>query len=127
MHGRFKPLKSRKNGIRASTMFSIYYCIGSSGTFAYYFTSGEIWEQNTKKYILHVKAFDRNTNEIVTLNGSFRVFGHQEKYFCTQNMINTATSPIQQGGVVEFISVGRVANFKCTIDGYIIIPCKFEQ
>ena len=70
----------------------------------------------TKKYILHVKATDPNTNKVVTLIGSFRVFGHQENYFCTVNMINTGMQPIQRGGYVEFSSVGRVTKFMCKID-----------
>ena len=102
------------------------YCAGSSGIFFFDFTITQIWKRNTKRYYLHVDAIDPNTNETATLIGAFRVFGHQEKYFCSQNMINTATRPIQQEGVVEFISVGKAANFTCKIDKHKFIPCKFE-
>jgi urease beta subunit len=100
----------------------------SSGTFSHDFTIDQIWERNTKRYFLHIEATDPDTNKIVTLIGVFRVFGHQEKYFCTQNMINTATRPIQQGGFVEFITVGKATNFTCEIDEMIdgslhTIPC----
>ena len=57
----------------------------------------------TKKYILHVKATDPNTNEVVTLTGSFRAFGHKENYFCTVNMINTGIQPIQRGDYVSSV------------------------
>ena len=71
----------------------------------------------TKRYILHVKATDPNTDESIMLNGSFRVFGHQEKYFCSLNMINTGTEPIPADGQLEFISVGNSENFTCKLDG----------
>ena len=90
-------------------------CAGSSGIFCYNFTVDEIWEQNTEKYILHVTAVDLITNDSVTLRGAFRVFGHQEKYFCSLNMINTGTGSLQQGGSLE-VSVGKATNFTYKID-----------
>ena len=83
-----------------------------------------MWKQNTEKYFLNVTAVDPNTNESVTLRGALRVFGHQEKYFCSLNMINTGTSPIPQGGSLEFISVGKAKEFICKIDNGTMKPCK---
>ena len=78
-----------------------------------------------KPYILHIEANDPNTNDNVTLIGKYRVFGHQENYFCSLNMINTGTSPILQGGSLEFISVGKATKFECKIDKSTVIdPCK---
>ena len=68
-------------------------------------------------YHLKIEAKELSTNETVTLMGSFRVFGHPEKYFCSLNMINTGTRPIPQGGPLEFISVGSADNFTCQVDG----------
>ena len=99
-------------------------CTGSSGTFTYNFTVEEMWKQNTNEYILHVIAVDPNTNDSVNLTGAFRVFGHQEKYFCSLNMINTGTSLIPQGGSLEFISVGMANEFTCKIDNGTMKPCK---
>ena len=100
-------------------------CAGSSGTFLYNFNEEEMWEQNTEEYILYVTAIDPNTTDTVTLRGAFRVFGHQEKYFCTFNMINTGTDPISQEGSLEFISVGNAKKIMCEIDGN-IHPCKLQ-
>ena len=100
---------------------------GTSGTFSYNFTIDEIWEKNARIYHLYIEAKDPQTNENATLMYRFRVFGHQEKYFCTQNMINSGTRPIPQGGVVEFISVGNSTDFICTISNEEItdtLPCK---
>ena len=83
-----------------------------------------MWEQNTKKYILCVEAIDNDTNESVILRSGFRDFGHQEKYFCSLNMINTGTRPLPQGGSLEFISVGNAANFTCKIDKKPMQSCK---
>ena len=100
-------------------------CAGSSGTFSYTFNSDEMWKQNTEKFILYVRAVDpKNKNESVTVEGAFRVFGHQEKYFCSLNMINTGTRPIPQGGSLEFISVGKAKEFTCKIDNGNMQPCK---
>ena len=82
-----------------------------------------MWKQNSNIYSLYVTATDPNTNDSVILNGSFRVFGHQEKYFCSLNMINTGTSPIPKEGSLEFISVGKAKEFTCEIDGT-THPCK---
>ena len=98
-------------------------CAGSSGTFSYNFNEKEMWERNTEEYILYVTAVDLNTSDTVTLRGAFRVFGHQEKYFCGFNMINTGTDPISQKGSLEFISVGNAQKFMCEIDGT-MHPCK---
>ena len=59
------------------------------------------------------------------------MFGHQEKYFCSANIINTGTEAIRNGGYVEFVSVGKAKHFKCKIDGEDIHTtenglCKFE-
>ena len=83
-----------------------------------------MWIQNTKKYILNVTAVDKDTGESVTLNGTFRVFGHQEKYFCSLNMINTGTGSLPQGGSLEFIRVGKATNFTCKIGEEPMKPCK---
>ena len=101
-------------------------CIGagSSGSFFRKFTEDEIWEHGLKKYFLNITAVDPNTGDSVTLRGAFRVFGHQEKYFCSLNMINTGTSPIPQGGSLEFISVGKATEFTCKIDDGDTQPCK---
>ena len=83
-------------------------------------------------YTLHIEAVDPNTDESVTLSGSFRVFGHQEMYFCSANMVNIGTQPLHNGGYmyVEFISVGKGARFKCYIDGEDYAPesdhCKLK-
>ena len=90
---------------------------GSSGSFFHKFKQEDIWKFETKKYFLHVKAEDPGTGDHVILRGAFRVFGHQEKYFCSLNMINTGTSPIPNGGSLEFISVGNATNFIYGIDG----------
>ena len=102
----------------------MYWCAGSSGSFFRIFTTDEIFDHGVKKYVLNVKAVDPNTGDSVTLRGAFRVFGHQEKYFCSLNMINTGTRPIPQGGSLEFISVGKATNFKCKIDDGATQPCK---
>ena len=83
-----------------------------------------MWELNTKKYFLNVIALDPMTNGSVTLKGALRVFGHQEKYFCSLNMINIGTGPIPQGGSLEFISVGMAKEFTCKIDNEPMKPCK---
>ena len=83
-----------------------------------------MWEQNTEKYFLHVKAIDSDTHENVSLRSGFRVFGHQQKYFCSLNMINTGTSPVPQGGSLEFIRVGKAENFTCKIDEEPMQSCK---
>jgi hypothetical protein len=80
----------------------------------------------TRKYFLDVNAADPNTGDSVTLRGAFRVFGHQENYFCSLNMINTGTSPIPQGGFLEFISVGYATEFTCKIDNGTIQPCRLS-
>ena len=83
----------------------------------------EIWEQKTEEYFLHVTAKHIDTGDNDSLIGAFRVFGHQEKYFCSLNMINTGTRPIPQGESLEFISVGKAKDIICKIDG-IMQPCK---
>ena len=106
---------------------------GSSGFFTHTLTIDDIWEHMTKRYILHVEATDPSTGESVTLNGLFRVFGHQEKYFCSLNMINTGTEPIAADEQLEFISVGKAENFTCKLDGKSICMsgdtclCKFDR
>ena len=104
----------------------LHSCIGadSSGSFFRNFTRDEIWEHGLKEYFLNVKAVDPTTGDSVTLRGAFRVFGRQERYFCSLNMINTGTSPIPQGGSLEFISVGKATEFTCTIDDGATQPCK---
>ena len=97
---------------------------GSSGTFSYTFTEDEMWEQNIMRYSLHVTAIHKHTTATATLSGSFRVFGHQEKYFCSLNMINTGTRPIPKGGYLEFISVGMATKFNCTMDKGPVQQCK---
>ena len=67
--------------------------------------------------ILRVEATDTSTGESVTLSGSFRVFGHREKYFCSVNMINIGTELMPADGWVEFISVANSINFTCEVDG----------
>ena len=52
------------------------------------------------------------------------MFGRQENYYCSLNLINTGTSPIPQGGSLEFISVGKTQEFTCKIDAETIQPCK---
>ena len=83
-----------------------------------------MWKLNTEKYFLNVTAVHNDTGDNVTLSGAFRVFGHQEKYFCSLNMINTGTSPIPEGESLEFISVGKATNFTCKIDNGAMQPCK---
>ena len=39
-------------------------------------------------------------------------------------MINTGTSPIPQGGSLEFISVGKAKEFTRKIDNGAMQPCK---
>ena len=100
-------------------------CAGSSGSFLHTVTSYEVFQHGTNKYFLDVTAVDPSNGDSVTLRGAFRVFGYQEKYLCSLNMINTGTSPIPQGGSLEIISVGKATNFKCKIDnGTTIQPCK---
>ena len=96
---------------------SSYIVAGSSGFFSHIFNVTEVWHLNAKKCILHVEATDTSTGESVTLSGSFRVFGHREKYFCSVNMINTGTELMPADGWVEFISVGNSINFTCEVDG----------
>ena len=86
-----------------------------------------MWKNGAKRYFLDVTATDPATGDSVNLMGSFRVFGHQEKYFCSLNMINIGTSPILQGRSLEFISVGKATNFICRIDNEKMIPCKFTS
>ena len=87
-------------------------------------TNDEVLQQGTNKYFLHVTAIDPNTGDSVTLRAAFRVFGHQESFFCSLNMINTGTTPIRQGGSLEFISVGSAINFTCKIDNGSLQTCK---
>ena len=98
---------------------------GLSGFFSHNFTYDEIRELGTDRHFLHVEAVEQSTKKNVTLIGVFRVFGEQEHYFCSLNMINTATRPIPQGGSVEFISVGMANSFECNI-GKNWYPCKFN-
>ena len=112
----YKRWNQKKTSINYSSI-NLLICTGSSGYFSYIFTYDELRKYGTKKYFLHVEAIDPKTNDSVMLKGAFRVFGHQEMYFCTLNMINTATTPIPQGGSVEFISVGHARDFICKIDG----------
>ena len=83
-----------------------------------------MWKQNTEEYVLYVTAIHQYTGENVTLRGAFRVFGHQEKYFCSLNVINMGTSSLLQGSSLEFIRVGEAANFTCKIDEEPMKPCK---
>jgi hypothetical protein len=94
----------------------------SSGMFTYTFGEDQIWKHMAEKYTLIVKATDPMTDETVTLRGKFRVFGHQERYFCSVNMINTGMQPIPIGGCLEYIRVGNTTNFTCKMDGD-EIPC----
>ena len=80
----------------------------------------------TEKYTLIVKATDPITDETVILRGKFRVFGHQERYFCSVNMINTGMQPIPIGGCLEYIRVGNTTNFTCKMDGD-EIPCMIHN
>ena len=85
-----------------------------------------MWKQNTEEYILYITAIHQYTGgDSVTLRGTFRVFGHQVKYSCCLNMINTGTNSLLQGISLEFIRVGRAANFTCKIDEVPMKPCKF--
>ena len=80
-------------------------------------------EHKTKRYKLKVIAVDETDGQIATLTGSFRVFGNQEQYFCSANMINTETQPVQ--GCLEYITVGNATNFTCKIrdrDNVLHIP-----
>ena len=77
---------------------------------------GKLWEHMYERYTLNVKAVHKSTCESVTLSGSFRVFGHQEKYFCSADMINTEIQPIQSE-YLEYISVGKARHFTCKIYG----------
>ena len=109
------------------TVIYIHSCIdgaGSSGSFFRNFTWDEIWEHGLKEFVLNVTAVDPNSGDNVTLRGAFRVFGHQEKYVCSLNMINTGTRPLPQGGYLEFISVGKATEFTCTIDDGATQLCK---
>ena len=94
---------------------------GSSGSFSHTFTVKDIWKRGVKRYTLHVE-----TDDCVTLKGEFRVFGHQQKYFCSGNMINTGTKPIRSGDTVEYAIVGKpTAEYKCTINKTMPVPgCK---
>ena len=94
----------------------LYWCTGSSGYFFHTFFRNETWKHGLKKYSLDVKGVDPNIGDSVIWRGEFRVFGHQEKYFCSLNMINTGSRPIPQGESLEFISVGKAKEFNCTID-----------
>ena len=94
-------------------------------------TKDELWKHKTKIYRLRVDAFDETTEETVTLTGSFRVFGHQEKYFCSANMINIGTEPVQES--LEYITVGNGRNFNCimrdentTLVNPLNGPCKLK-
>ena len=102
-----------------------FFPIGSSGLYSHHVTIYEMWQHGTKKYFLDVTAVDPVTGDSVMLRGSFRVFGRQEKYFCSLNMINIGMSPIPQGRSLEFISVGKAKKFRCRIDNGIMEPCKF--
>ena len=97
---------------------------GSLRSFFHTLTNDEILKLGTRKYFLDVNAVDPNTGDSVTLRGAFRVFGHHENYYCSLNMINTGTSPIPQGGALEFISVGNATEFTCKMDSEPMQPCK---
>ena len=100
---------------------------GSSGSFNYNFTTNNILTFKTGKYFLDVTAVDPGTGDNVTLRGAFRVFGHQENYFCSLNMINTGTSPIPQGESLKFISAGEATAFTCKFDnGPTLDPCRLS-
>ena len=113
---------------------SMFIYAGSNGSFFQKFTRAEIWQNERRKYKLNVTAVDPITSDNVTLIGEFRVFGHQDKYFCSLNMINTRTDQIPNGGSLEFISVGSATNFtcetckntKCDCDQPILLPCKLN-
>ena len=85
----------------------------------------------TSQYTLNVEAIHTNSGETVTLSGKFRVLGHQEKYFCSANMVNTGTKPIEGGEYLEFIAVGNGRKFNCMIYGehyrVVIDPCKLNS
>ena len=106
------------------SQFTITCFAGSSGSFFHNFTIDEILKFGTRKFFLDVKAVDPNTGDSVTLRGAFRVFGHHENYFRSLNMINTGTSPIPQGGSLEFISVGNPTEFACKFDNGTMQPCR---
>ena len=119
--------KNRKVMTLFYSYIFLHCCIGagSSGSFFRNFTRDEIFDRGLKRYVLTVIAVDPTIGDSVTLRGAFRVFGHQEKYFCSLNMINTGTkSPIPQGGALEFISVGKATEFTCKIDDGATQPCK---
>ena len=91
-------------------------CTGSSGFFSRTISPQNILENGVKRYTIYVEAKDKTTDENNTLSGQFRVFGHQEKYFCSVNMINTGTKPIPLGGSIEYVSVGEhITEFHCWI------------
>ena len=98
--------------------------VGSPGSFTRTMTNNEVFQQNTNQYFLHVTAIDPNTGDNVTLRAAFRVFGFQERFFCSLNMINTGTTPIRQGESLEFISVGSATNFTCNINNGPAQTCK---
>ena len=95
--------------------------VGSSGSFGRTMTNDEMYQHGTKK---HVTAIDPNTCDNVTVRAAFRVFGRHERFFCSLNMINTGTTPIRQGGSLEFISVGSATNFTCNINNGPAQTCK---
>ena len=76
-------------------------------------TDDELWTYKTKTYRLNINAVDEATGDTATLTGSFRVFGDHEKYYCSANMINVGTQPVQES--LEYISVGNGLQFKCKI------------
>ena len=91
-------------------------CTGSSGSFPTIIPPPKILENGVKRYTLYIEARDKTTEETTTLSGQFRVFGHQQKYFCSVNMINTGTTPLPLGGSIEYVSVGRqIKEFSCSI------------
>jgi hypothetical protein len=100
----------------------------SSGFFTRKLTVAELWTHMRSQYTLNVEAIHTNSGETVTLSGKFRVLGHQEKYFCSANMVNTGTQPIREG-YLEFIAVGKGRKFNCTLKSYgestrvVIDPC----
>ena len=110
-------------------------CTGSSGVFSHTVKEYELWMYMTNIYTLTVTAQHHDSRKCVSISSSFRVFGHQEQYFCSANMINTRTLPQpQQGGHLEFIAVGKGKSFKCRIYEqnnmstplYEMFPCKLK-
>ena len=103
--------------INLESIASLFTSAGSDGFFSYRFTMEKIWKYSPRRYILIVEAKDPITGDSITLKGYFRVFGHQEKYFCGVNMINYGTSPIsREDGYMEYIAVGATESFTCQID-----------